>query len=106
MKEILKQKKVVVINPLIGKNPISGPSGMFMKICKYPISSISIIEIYKDIMDIFIYDENDNEINESIIKMYNDKYNIRFIKTNILLNSNENKLNLGKLILSLKNEKL
>lgn len=104
MREILIHKYVVVISPIISKSPISGPLGSLMNICKYPVSSKSIIDIYKDIMNIFIYDENDSEINDKIITKYQREYNIKFIKTNILLDSNINKLNLGRLILSLKNK--
>lgn len=95
------KKKVIVVSPIIGNRVISGPAGILMKFCGFIPSSKSIIEMYKDIMDVFIFDDNDNIIDEDLINKYSTLYNIKFIRTNIILNSTDDKYNLANLILSI-----
>ncbi|OFV67431.1 MAG: LPPG:FO 2-phospho-L-lactate transferase [Candidatus Syntrophoarchaeum caldarius] len=57
--EILKKAKVVVISPIIGDKPVSGPAGKFMDALGIDVSSKGILDLYHEIVDIFIHDIRD-----------------------------------------------
>jgi LPPG:FO 2-phospho-L-lactate transferase len=60
MKDILKTKKVIAISPIIGKAPVSGPAGKLMAAAGLDVSSKSVAELYKEFVDVFIYDIRDD----------------------------------------------
>jgi LPPG:FO 2-phospho-L-lactate transferase len=59
MREILKQKKVVAVSPIIGKEPVSGPAGKLMQARGFEVSSVGVAMCYQDIVDVFVIDERD-----------------------------------------------
>lgn len=59
MRKILQKKKVIAISPIIGNSPVSGPAGIFMKACGFPVSSRGVAECYGDILDIMVIDDRD-----------------------------------------------
>ena len=59
MKEILKDKTVVAVSPIIGNAPVSGPAGKLMQACGLEVSSMGVAEFYQDFLDIFVFDERD-----------------------------------------------
>jgi LPPG:FO 2-phospho-L-lactate transferase len=61
MRELLKDKYVVVVSPIIGGKPVSGPAASFMRAKGIEVSSKGVAEFYKDIMDVFIVDYRDKE---------------------------------------------
>ncbi|MEM0350637.1 MAG: 2-phospho-L-lactate transferase [Archaeoglobaceae archaeon] len=88
MKEILKDKKVVAISPIVGKNPISGPAGKFMKAKGFEVSPIGVFEVYKDFLDLLIIDESDSFLKSE-----------RFIVTKIVMRSKEDAIRLSEFVL-------
>lgn len=62
MREILKEKKVVAISPIIGRNPVSGPAGKFMRAKGYEVSPIGVLKFYEEIIDALIVDESDSDL--------------------------------------------
>ncbi|MEA1966333.1 MAG: 2-phospho-L-lactate transferase, partial [Euryarchaeota archaeon] len=66
MREILREKMVVAISPIIGDAPVSGPAGRLMRACGYEVSSAGVLECYRDLLgdlpDVFIIDRDDIEI--------------------------------------------
>jgi len=66
MREILHEKRVVAISPIIGDAPVSGPAGKLMRACGYEVSSAGVLECYRDLLgglpDVFIIDRDDIEI--------------------------------------------
>jgi len=66
MREILREKRVVAISPIIGDAPVSGPAGRLMHACGYEVSSAGVLECYRDLLgglpDVFIIDRDDIEI--------------------------------------------
>lgn len=60
MREILKEKKVVAISPIVGRNPVSGPAGKFMKAKGFEVSPVGVFEVYRDFLDLLIVDEVDS----------------------------------------------
>lgn len=59
MRKILKQKKVVAVSPIIGKEPVSGPAGKLMQARGFEVSSVGVAMCYQDIVDVFVIDERD-----------------------------------------------
>lgn len=62
MQEMLKDKKVVVISPIIGNAPVSGPAGKFMRAKGYEISPLGVFKFYEDILSALIVDESDSSL--------------------------------------------
>jgi LPPG:FO 2-phospho-L-lactate transferase len=66
MREILREKMVVAVSPIIGDAPVSGPAGKLMHACGYEVSSADVLEYYRDLLgdlpDVFIIDNEDIEI--------------------------------------------
>ncbi len=60
-KEILKSKKVIAVSPIIGKNPVSGPAGKFMRTLGYEVSPAGVAEVYRDFIDVLVIDEKDSD---------------------------------------------
>ena len=59
MRELLKQKKVVAVSPIIGNAPVSGPAGKLMQACGLEVSSMGVAEYYQEFLDVFVFDERD-----------------------------------------------
>ncbi|MDD3246273.1 MAG: 2-phospho-L-lactate transferase [Methanosarcina sp.] len=59
MRELLKQKKVIAVSPIIGNAPVSGPAGKLMKACGLEVSSMGVAEYYQEFLDVFVFDERD-----------------------------------------------
>ena len=68
MKEILKTKKVIAVSPIIGKEPVSGPAGKLMAAKGLEVSSRGVAELYKDFVDVFVYDIRDDVLNPKDIE--------------------------------------
>jgi LPPG:FO 2-phospho-L-lactate transferase len=66
MRDVLREKTVVAISPIIGDAPVSGPAGRLMRACGYEVSSAGVLDCYRDLLgdlpDIFIIDNEDIEI--------------------------------------------
>jgi LPPG:FO 2-phospho-L-lactate transferase len=66
MRDILREKRVVAISPIIGDAPVSGPAGRLMHACGYEVSSSGVLECYRDLLgdlpDVFIIDNEDIKI--------------------------------------------
>ncbi|MCE8422683.1 MAG: 2-phospho-L-lactate transferase [Candidatus Methanoperedens sp.] len=57
--DILENKKVVAVSPIIGDAPVSGPAGKLMTAMGFPVSSIGVARSYGDILDVIVIDERD-----------------------------------------------
>ncbi|MHA1228954.1 MAG: 2-phospho-L-lactate transferase [Candidatus Hodarchaeales archaeon] len=53
--------KKIAISPIIGTKPVSGPTGKFLRAWNKETTPISVAEIYKDFIDIYIMDTADKE---------------------------------------------
>ncbi|MBP2172921.1 2-phospho-L-lactate transferase [Methanococcus voltae] len=94
IRECLKNKVVYAVSPIIGNNPVSGPVGTLMQSKGYEVSSKSVYEIYKDILDVFIIDTSDsNDIIDNI-------GNIEILKCNTIMKNIDDKKQLAKEILN------
>ncbi|MCX8172401.1 MAG: 2-phospho-L-lactate transferase [Archaeoglobaceae archaeon] len=61
-RRIIAEKKVVVVSPIVGNNPISGPAGKFMRAKGFEVSPLGVYEVYKDIISALIVDERDSAL--------------------------------------------
>lgn len=90
MKKKIQKKKCTAISPIIANKPVSGPAEKFMLARGMKVSSASVAELYKDIIDSFIIDAADKcTLNR-----------IKCIKTNIIMSKLSNKINLAKITLN------
>ncbi|MEM0203473.1 MAG: 2-phospho-L-lactate transferase [Archaeoglobaceae archaeon] len=90
MREILKDKKVVAISPIIGRNPVSGPAGKFMKAKGYEVSPIGVLRFYEDVIDALIVDEHDSNLEGG-----------RIFATKTIMKSKEDAIRLSEFVLKL-----
>ncbi len=100
LKEIKKalikaDAKIVGISPIIQGAPVKGPADKLLKGLNYEVSSFSVAKIYQPFMDIFIIDTKDE--NEEV-RIQN--LGIKTIKTNTLMATLQDKIDLAKVALS------
>lgn len=89
MREILREKKVVAISPIIGDAPVSGPAGRLMRACGYEVSSAGVLECYRDLPDVFIIDQEDIEIETG---------DVEIIRADTLMTSIDKSVALSRLV--------
>lgn len=59
MRELVRDKHVVAVSPIIGCEPVSGPAGKLMSACGYEVSSGGVARFYEGVLDVFVVDERD-----------------------------------------------
>ncbi|MDK2891784.1 2-phospho-L-lactate transferase [Methanohalophilus sp.] len=59
MVDILKDKNVVAISPIIGNKPVSGPAGKLMAAKGYDVSTKGVAECYAEFLDVMVIDSKD-----------------------------------------------
>ncbi len=59
MRNILENKKVIAVSPIIGTEPVSGPAGKLMAARRIEVSSYGVASYYSDFLDHMILDERD-----------------------------------------------
>ncbi|MBP2143705.1 LPPG:FO 2-phospho-L-lactate transferase [Methanococcus voltae] len=109
IRKCLKNKVVYAISPIIGNNPVSGPAGTLMQAKGYEVSSKSVYEMYKDILDVFIIDNTDSNYNKCNMDNIDDINNInndngnskpKILKCNTIMKNIDDKKELAKEILN------
>jgi LPPG:FO 2-phospho-L-lactate transferase len=59
IRELLKWKIVMAISPIVGTEAVSGPAGKFMRAKGFEVSPHGVYECYKDFLDAFVIDKDD-----------------------------------------------
>ncbi|ADI73417.1 LPPG domain protein containing protein [Methanohalobium evestigatum Z-7303] len=95
MKEILKDKKVVAVSPIIGHEPVSGPIAKLMHANDMEVSSIGVAKCYKEFLNAFIIDKTDH-FKETDFKNEGIECYIKYADT--LMKSTDISINLAKQI--------
>lgn len=85
-KDMLKEKKVIAVSPLLGKKVFSGPASNLMRGCGYEPSPRGVAHIYKDFLNILVIHTTDTEFKKEIEDM-----GIEVLMTNIILSTQEEK---------------
>jgi len=93
MREILSQKNVLAVSPVIGDSPVSGPAGKLMAACGFEISSRGVVRCYGDILDIMVIDEKDTAVEAD--------FDIKTVRFDTMMTSVEKSEALAKRIISL-----
>jgi LPPG:FO 2-phospho-L-lactate transferase len=95
LKDLLKQKRVVAISPIIGGKTIKGPAAkMFNELGIHP-SARAVAEHYRDLIDGFILDAVDQSEAEEI-----SHWGIIPLVTNTIMRSTEDRMQLAKDIIN------
>lgn len=97
IKDILKRKKVIAVSPIIGNAPVSGPAGKLMAAKGIEVSSKGVAELYRDFIDIFVYDIRDDVLNPNEI----EAMGIKAVALDTMMIDEEKRKNLAKEILKL-----
>lgn len=84
----------VAISPIIGTDPVSGPTGKFLRAWGKEITPLTLVEMYQDFLDLCIIHETDKSLLENF-----SSYETIGIAENILINSPENAIHLIKRIM-------
>ena len=59
IKEILRNKYVIAVSPIIGGKSVKGPLGKMLRELRYDVHPRSILEMYKDFLNCFYIDTED-----------------------------------------------
>jgi len=94
VKKALQKTYVTSISPIIGDNPISGPAAKFMNAKGYEVNCRGVSRIYKDFLNHYIINTNDEKYKDSI-EEFIPKVSIE----NIILKTLKDKIELSKKII-------
>ncbi|AEH61675.1 LPPG domain protein containing protein [Methanosalsum zhilinae DSM 4017] len=96
MVDILKEKIVVAISPIIAGKPVSGPAEKLMAARGIEVSSTGVADVYRNIMDAFVVDIRD-EISGRNFET--DRYSV--YREDTLMSSGKKSENLAHAVLSI-----
>lgn len=94
VREMLKDKKVVAVSPIVGNKPVSGPAGKFMRAKGYDVSPLGVADVYSDFLDVLIVDRAD----ERLVGRYGD---VEIVATNTIMKSKEDARRLAEFIINI-----
>jgi len=89
----------IAVSPIISGRPVSGPADKFMRACGYEPSPIGLAEVYRGLIDVLVIDNLDKRYADIL----SNRYNISTYTTNILMNTDDDKLRLAAEILKIAN---
>lgn len=93
-KELISNKdKIISISPIIGRKPISGPAGKYLKSKKIEISPLGIANFYSKFISKFVIHNSDLDFADSIMNT-----NVKPYNTNIIMRNQRDEVNLAKFI--------
>ncbi len=92
-KDVLKNKHVAAVSPIIGKAPVSGPAGKLMKAMGYEVSSRGVLDCYGSVLDaLFVDGTDDTDLG--------DAGGIKIMHTNTIMNGVEDSIGLAQSVLN------
>ena len=96
VRESLKETKakVVAISPIVGGATIKGPADKLMQGLGLEISAYSVARLYRDFLDVFVFDRVDRREKERI-----EELGVEAVTANTIMRSLEDKVKLAKLAL-------
>ena len=90
----------LVISPIIGTSPVSGPAHKYMKAEGYEVSPLGVYSYYKDIGTHFLFDTSDSPFFKDQLEK-NAKKNQKIFFDDIIIPTKEKQVNLANIILNL-----
>jgi LPPG:FO 2-phospho-L-lactate transferase len=95
VKDLLRNKKVIAVSPIIGENATKGPTAKIFKELGITPSALEVARLYKDLINQIVIDHKN--VSEKIAI---EELGIKTTVTDIIMNSKEDKIRLAKEILS------
>lgn len=89
VEDAVKEKKVIAVSPIIGREAVSGPAGKFLRAKGFEVSPRGVAQFYGDLLDTLIVDERDRDI---------EIEGVEVIPTNILMKNRRDALRLAEFI--------
>lgn len=80
----------VAVTPIVGGQAIKGPTAKIMRELNYDVSPYAVMQYYEDIINGFVYDERDAELNAKGIKT---------LQIDTVMDSEEKRINLAQDVL-------
>ncbi len=85
----------IAISPIIGDHAVSGPTASFLRAWNHQVSPLTVVNLFKDVLDEIILHETDQKYKEKV-----NKLKITPLFDNILINSNVDSTRLLSRIMS------
>lgn len=92
--DALKDTYVVAVSPIIGCDAVSGPASKFMKALGIDVSSVGVADLYKDFLNNFVIDNQDDGLKDDLMQIVN-----KVTVTNTIMNNFDAKKKLAEKIL-------
>lgn len=92
----------LVISPIIGSRPVSGPAHKYMKNEGFEVSPIGVYNFYKDTGTIFMFDKSDKELYSKQLENLSKNRNQTIIYNDIIIPTRKEQIKLAESILELK----
>lgn len=94
MTDILRNKKVIAVSPIIGNEAVSGPAGKLMSARGLDVSSAGVAAFYREFLDTFIIDEKDTTQDAAF-----EDTGCKVVRADTMMRSVDVSMGLSKLIL-------
>ena len=91
IREILREKFVLAVSPIVGNSPVSGPAAKFMKAKGFEVSPAGVYEVYEDFLDVLIVQTGDEWVKE--------KVDCEVLSTDTIMKSREDAVRLSAFLL-------
>ncbi len=88
--ELLADKKVVAISPIVGSEAVSGPAAKLMRAKGFEVSPLGVFDIYSSFLDALVVHESDSHLCSD-----------RIFATNTIMMSREDAVRLAEFVLKL-----
>lgn len=88
MRDILKNKKVIAVSPIIGTEPVSGPASKLMAARGIEVSAHGIASYYSDFLDHMVLDERDTADDKRFIDLACDVSRADTLMKSVSVSSN------------------
>ncbi|ADC65124.1 LPPG domain protein containing protein [Ferroglobus placidus DSM 10642] len=93
VREVLEEKIVVAVSPIIGSSPVSGPAAKFMRAKGYEVSPAGVYEVYKDFLDALVVQTGDEWVRSEV--------DCEVFSTDTIMKSKEDAVKLSKFLLEI-----
>lgn len=87
--------QVVAISPIVGGAAVTGPAGAMLEMRGLPVSAVGVAEAYRDLLDVFIADAQDESTRRDI-----EGKGARAAFINTIMKTEQDKIDLAKFALS------
>ena len=95
VKKALKNTYTIAVSPIVGSDTVSGPASKFMKALDIEVSSVGVVSLYKDFLDVMVIDEKDYDLKDELENIVD-----KVIVTNTIMKTLDDKKNLAGIILN------